>query len=90
MSISNFRASEALYLVIVRDKDAEQQLKTWAREHRAQVSIENNRMKIFEQRSLTLFQMHWPHNWNKLRLGKTSGPKLQNELASHPRTTADC
>ena len=68
MYISNFRASEALYLVIVRDKDAEQQLKTWAREHRAQVTVENNRMKIFEQRSLTLFQMHWPHNWNSVTI----------------------
>ena len=68
MSISNFRASEALYLVIVRDKDAEQQLKTWAREHRAQVSIENNRMKIFEQRSLSLFQINWPHDWNNVTI----------------------
>lgn len=68
MSISNFRASEALYLVIVRDKNAEALLKAWAKESRAQVTIENNRMKIFEQRSLTLFQMNWRHNWDNVTI----------------------
>lgn len=68
MSISNFRANEALYLVIVRDKNAETQLKAWAKESRAPVTIENNRMKIFEQRSLTLFQMNWPHDWNNVTI----------------------
>lgn len=68
MSISNFKASEALYLVIVRDKNAEAQLKAWAKESNAPVTIENNRMKIFEQRSLTLFQVNWPHNWNNVTI----------------------
>lgn len=74
MTISNFRASEPLYLVIVREKDAEQLLRDWARESRCQVQIENNRMKIFEHRSLSMFRMTWAlgfHNvaiwdtWNK-------------------------
>ena len=62
----NFRATEALYLIIVRDKNAEQQLKDWARDSKVQVSIDNNRMKLFEQRGLTLFQMNWRHNWNNV------------------------
>jgi hypothetical protein len=68
MSTSNFRVSEALYLVIVRDKNAESMLKSWAKESRALVTIENNRMKIFEQRSLTLFQMNWTHDWNNVTI----------------------
>lgn len=68
MSISNFRASEALYLVIVRDKNAESLLRAWAKEAKVSVTIENNRMKIFEQRSLTLFQMHWPHDWKNVTI----------------------
>ena len=68
MSISNFRASEALYLVIVRDKNAEALLRAWARDARVTVTIENNRMKLFEQRSLTLFQMNWPHDWNNVTI----------------------
>ena len=63
MTISNFRASEPLYIVIVREKNAEQLLREWARAANAQVSIETNRMKIFENRSLSLFQMHWSHGY---------------------------
>jgi hypothetical protein len=66
MTISNFRAAEPLYIVIVRDRNAEQQLKTWAREANCQVNIENNRMKIFEQRSLSVFQMTWSHGYDNV------------------------
>jgi hypothetical protein len=68
MSVKNFRSNEALYLVIVRDKDAEQLLRDWAREQNVQVSVENNRMKLFEQRGLTLFQMNWTHSWNNVTI----------------------
>jgi hypothetical protein len=66
MTISNFRASEALYIVIVREKDAEQLLKNWAKSANAQVTIESNRMKIFEERSLSLFRMHWAHGYENV------------------------
>jgi hypothetical protein len=55
-------------LVIIRDRNAEQLLRDWAKSAGASVSIENNRMKIFEQRSLTLFQINWPHNWNNVTI----------------------
>ena len=55
-------------MVIVRDKDAEQLLRDWAREQNVQVSVENNRMKLFEQRGLTLFQMNWMHSWNNVTI----------------------
>ena len=64
MTISNFRATEALYIVIVRDHDAERNLRDWARGANAQVTIENNRMKIFEDRSLNLFTVTWTHSWD--------------------------
>jgi hypothetical protein len=68
MTISNFRASEALYIVIVRDKNAEQLLKNWARGAGVQVTIDGNRMKIFEQRSFSLFQMSWNHDMNNVTI----------------------
>jgi len=68
MTISNFRATEPLYIVIVRDRNAEQLLKNWARAANAQVTIESNRMKIFEQRSLSLFQMNWPGDWESVTI----------------------
>lgn len=68
MTISNFRASEPLYIVIVREKNAEQLLKGWAKVANAQVSIETNRMKIFEQRSLSLFMMQWEHGFENVMI----------------------
>ena len=63
MTISNFRATEALYIVIVRDRDAERLLREWARANNTQVTIESNRMKMFEDRSLNLFAVTWGHDW---------------------------
>ena len=68
MSISNFRAQEALYIVILRDKNAEQMLKQWAKDSNVQVNIENNRMKIFEQRGLSVFHLNWPHGWDNVTI----------------------
>lgn len=63
MTISNFRATEPLFIVIVREKNAEQLLRDWARSANCQVTIESNRMKIFEQRSFNQFQMSWSHGY---------------------------
>ena len=71
MTISNFRASEPLYLVIVREKNAEHLLKTWAKTSNCQVSIESNRMKMFEQRSLSVFQMTWTHGYENVTIWDT-------------------
>ena len=60
-----------MYIVIVRDKNAEQQLKTWAREANCQVTIESNRMKIFEHRSLSMLQMSWSHSWDNVTIWDT-------------------
>ena len=68
MTIRNTRATEALYLIIVRDKNAESLLRQWVDENNIYASVENNRMKIFEQRGLTLFQMKWTHNWNNVTI----------------------
>lgn len=68
MSIKNFRAAEALYLVIIRNKNGEQLLRDWARSANAQVSIENNRMKLFEHQTLASFQLNWPHDWSQVTI----------------------
>ena len=68
MTISNFRASEPLYIVIVRDRNAEPALREWARTANVQVQIETNRMRIFEQRSLSIFQMTWTGDWEQVTI----------------------
>ena len=60
-----------MYIVIVRDKNAEQQLKTWARQANCQVTVESNRMKIFEHRSLSMFQMSWSQGWDNVTIWDT-------------------
>lgn len=66
MTISNFRNSEPLYIVIVREPNAEQLLKNWAHSTGAQVTIESNRMKIFEHRSFNLFRVHWKTGYDNV------------------------
>ena len=68
MSISNFRAAEALFIVIVRDKNAEQFLKHWAKSANVSVTIDANRMKIFESHSLSLFRIQWEHDWDNVSI----------------------
>lgn len=68
MTISNFRASEPLYIVMVRQDNAERLLRQWAQAHQCQVTIEGNRMKIFEQRSLSRFYMDWTHDWDQVTI----------------------
>lgn len=57
--------------MIVRDRDAERLLRDWARANNQQVAIENNRMRLFEDRSLNLFTVTWTHNWNNVLIWDT-------------------
>jgi hypothetical protein len=66
MTIPTYRATEALYIVIVRDRDAERMLREWARANNQQVTVENNRMRLFEDRSLNCFHVTWNHDWTNV------------------------
>jgi hypothetical protein len=63
MSITSHKASEALFIIIIRDKNAEQQLKAWVKSANVHATVESSRMKIYEQRVLSLFQINWPYDW---------------------------
>jgi hypothetical protein len=68
MSITNYRASEPLYFIIIREKIAEQALKVWAKTANVQVQIDTNRMKLFDQRTLNLFQLNWSGAWDNVTI----------------------
>jgi hypothetical protein len=68
MTISNFRSAEPLYIVVVRENNAENLLRAWVRNNQCQVTVEGNRMKIFDQRSLSVFQMAWSHDWSQVSI----------------------
>jgi hypothetical protein len=63
MTISQFRSAEPLYIVVLRSANGNNRLKDWAKKNRQQVSIEGNRMKLFDQNSLICFQMTWTESW---------------------------
>lgn len=71
MTISNFRAHEPLYIIIVRSKQGEQILKEWARASNSQVTIEGNRMKIFDTRTMSKFQLDWTGDWESVTIWDT-------------------
>jgi len=68
MTITSFRSNEPLYIIIVRDAQAEKWLKQWAQASSSKVTIEGNRMKIFEQRNLDRFHIDWPHSWHNVTI----------------------
>jgi hypothetical protein len=57
-----------LYIIIIREKNAEQALKVWAKTANVQVQIDTNRMKLFDQRTLNLFQLNWSGAWDNVTI----------------------
>jgi hypothetical protein len=67
MSTHVYRSAEPLYMIVVHSPNAEKLLRAWGKSaHNAQVSIEGNRMRIYEQRSYELFRVQWEHNWDQV------------------------
>lgn len=66
MTIDNFRSHEPLYIVMVKINDAEQVLRTWAKQARVQASIEGPRIKFFDQRSMDIFSVSCPADWSQV------------------------
>lgn len=66
MSNFPYRSHEPLYLIIVKNPNASALLNKWAKNNNVSAQIEANRMKLYDHRSLTLFQINWEHNWNNV------------------------
>jgi hypothetical protein len=73
MSITQFRAAEPLYIVIVRNNNqAEQQLKSWIKENRVDhATVSGNRMMLHHQQALDCFLISWSHNWDMVTVWDT-------------------
>lgn len=67
MPISSFRTADPLYIVILRDQQAENLLKSWIREHRVEhATVSGNRMMLHHQQAFENFRMTWAHNWDQV------------------------
>lgn len=72
MSITNFRAAEPLYIVILRNQQAESLLKSWIRDNRIEhASVNGNRLMIHHQQVFENFRLTWTHDWNLVTVWDT-------------------
>lgn len=72
MSVINTRAVEPLYIVILRNQQAESLLKSWVREHRVEhTSVNGNRLMIHHQNAFDRFLLTWSHNWDLVTVWDT-------------------
>ena len=72
MPISSFRTAEPLYIVILRDQQAENLLKSWIRQHRVEhATVSGNRMMLHHQQAFENFRMTWAHDWDMVTVWDT-------------------
>jgi hypothetical protein len=57
-----------MYIVVLQGPDATKRLRTWARDNHQQVSVDGNRMRLYEQNSLVTFQMTWRGDWSAVAI----------------------
>jgi hypothetical protein len=63
---------DALYTVILRAPDAKNQLTNWSNTSRSiHARVEDNRMHIFNQNTLSLFMVTWTHGWDNMVIWDT-------------------
>jgi hypothetical protein len=71
MSTPSSRQGDALYIIIVRDSQANTLLKNWANKNRQEVHLANNKMSLYTQNSLSLFQVTWNNDWGNVTIWDT-------------------
>jgi hypothetical protein len=72
MSTVNFRTAEPLYIVILRNQQAETLLKSWIKENRIEhANVTGNRLMLHDQRAFENFMLTWTHDWNLVTVWDT-------------------
>lgn len=71
MSNQSQRQGEALYVIILRDPQAQAMLKSWAAKNRQEAQVSNNRMNLYSQNSFNTFQVTWTNGWGNITVWDT-------------------
>ena len=72
MSKTTTREVEPLYIITLHDNNAEHKLQNWHKANpRASVSIQGMRMRVYDQRSLSIFQITWSEDWSAIVIWDT-------------------
>jgi hypothetical protein len=72
MSIETFRAVEPLYIVILRNTQAENLLRSWVRDNKIEyANVNGNKMMLHHQQAFDRFLVTWTHNWDSITVWDT-------------------
>lgn len=72
MSTLNTRAVEPLYIVILRNQQAESLLRNWVRDNKIEhTTVNGNRLMIHHQNAFDRFLITWTHNWDLVTVWDT-------------------
>jgi hypothetical protein len=72
MSIPTYRAVEPLYIVMLRNTQAEPMFKTWIRKNQIEhASVTGNKMMLHHQQAFDRFLVTWTHEWNMITVWDT-------------------
>lgn len=72
MAIEIFRAVEPLYIVILRNTQAENLLRSWVRDNKIEhANVNGNRMMLHHQQAFDRFLVTWDHNWDSITVWDT-------------------
>lgn len=72
MAIETFRAVEPLYIVILRNTQAENLLRSWVRDNKIEhANVNGNRMMLHHQQAFDRFLVTWDHNWDSITVWDT-------------------
>lgn len=63
MTTTSYRSHEPLYIIMIKNNNAERLLRAWISENHIAASVENGRMRLHDQRSYDVFITRWPHGW---------------------------
>jgi hypothetical protein len=67
MTLPIFKNGDALFTVIIRNSNANDQLSKWTKTSRSiQARVEDNRMHIYDHNTLSLFMVTWAHSWDNM------------------------
>ena len=72
MAIETFRAVEPLYIVILRNTQAENLLRSWVRDNKIEyANVNGNKMMLHHQQAFDRFLVTWAHNWDYITVWDT-------------------
>ena len=72
MTILNTRAAEPLYIISLRNQQAESLLKSWIKEFKIEhASVNGNKMMLHCQYAFDRFLITWNHSWDSISVWDT-------------------